>query len=55
MLKLVPPAGDGAVEPLCLTTPDGTLVMALPIEGQTGELLGAFVVTTLIPTFNLQP
>ncbi len=47
-------AGESDVERLYTTTPDGTLVMALPIEGQTGELMGAFVVTTPIPAFNLQ-
>jgi NarL family two-component system sensor histidine kinase LiaS len=47
-------AGESIIERLYTTTPDGTLVMALPIEGQTGELMGALVVTTPIPAFNLQ-
>lgn len=46
--------GESNVERLYTVTPDSTLVMALPIRSQTDELLGAFVVTTPIPAFNLQ-
>lgn len=47
-------SGQSAVESLYLTTPDGTLVLALPIESRTSELLGVFVLTTPVPAFNLQ-
>lgn len=47
-------SGQSAAESLYLTTPDGTLVLALPIESRTGELLGAFALTTPVPAFNLQ-
>ena len=45
-------SGTEALENRYVTSPDGTLLMALPIEGQDDELLGALVVTMVLPAFN---
>jgi NarL family two-component system sensor histidine kinase LiaS len=47
-------SGEQELDLLYTTLPDGTLVMALPVENLEGELLGAFVVTMILPAFNLQ-
>jgi len=36
------------------TNPDGTLVMALPIESSGGDILGTLIITMLMPAFNMQ-
>jgi NarL family two-component system sensor histidine kinase LiaS len=36
------------------TTPDGKLVVALPINSLDGELRGVFVVSMILPAFNLR-
>ena len=45
-------SGQVTIEGTYATAPDGTLVLAVPIEGQDGHLLGAFVVTMVLPAFN---
>jgi NarL family two-component system sensor histidine kinase LiaS len=47
-------ASAGDVESSYVTTPDGDLIMALPIESLEGDLLGVFVVTMILPAFNLR-
>jgi NarL family two-component system sensor histidine kinase LiaS len=45
---------NNASDQLHVTNPDGTLVMALPIESSGGEILGTLIITMLMPAFNLQ-
>jgi NarL family two-component system sensor histidine kinase LiaS len=45
-------SGEIDMERTYTTTPDGTLLLALPIVGQDGRSLGAFVVTMALPAFN---
>jgi NarL family two-component system sensor histidine kinase LiaS len=45
---------DNSSDQLHVTSPDGTLVMALPIESSGGDNLGTFIVTMLMPAFNMQ-
>jgi NarL family two-component system sensor histidine kinase LiaS len=47
-------AGVEDIERLYTTTPDGNLVMALPIVNLEGDPLGIVVVTMILPAFNLR-
>lgn len=47
-------AGVEAIDQLYVTTPEGSLVMALPIKNLSGDILGTLIATMLIPAFNLQ-
>lgn len=47
-------AGVDDVERLYVTTPDGNLVMALPIDSLEGDPRGVFVVSMVLPAFNLR-
>jgi NarL family two-component system sensor histidine kinase LiaS len=45
-------AGDDNMANLYTSLPDGTLVMALPIEGEAGKMLGIFVFVSVMPGLN---
>jgi NarL family two-component system sensor histidine kinase LiaS len=45
-------AGDDNIAHLYTPLPDGTLVMALPVEGEAGKVLGVFVYVSVMPGLN---